>query len=179
MEYLDIYDENAHKTGKIILRGTPIAQGEYSMAVHLYIYDRNGMFLIQKRSKNKKSLPGIWSVTCGAVSSGENSVQAGIREAREEVGLPLEEDQLRHVARIKRRRSFIDVYFVQIDFSLDDCVLQEEEVDEVRLCTPGELLRIISSSERTKSSYYSAVEKELYDRRLIARRSDPASVKNG
>ena len=83
MEYLDIYDENACKTGKTIIRGTPVRQGEYSMAVHLYIYNAKGEFLIQKRSKNKKSLPGIWSVTCGAVVAGENSLQAGIREAQE------------------------------------------------------------------------------------------------
>ena len=42
MEYLDIYDENACKTGKTIIRGTPVRQGEYSMAVHLYIYNAKG-----------------------------------------------------------------------------------------------------------------------------------------
>ena len=54
MEYLDLYDENAKKTGKVIVRGTPIRQGEYSMSVHLYIYNQNGDFLLQKRSKYKK-----------------------------------------------------------------------------------------------------------------------------
>ena len=124
MEYLDIYDENACKTGKTIIRGTPVRQGEYSMAVHLYIYNAKGEFLIQKRSKNKKSLPGIWSVTCGAVVAGENSLQAGIREAEEELGLRLAPEQLQMVSRIKRRRSFIDIYFVEEDFSIDRCVLQ-------------------------------------------------------
>ena len=126
MEYLDLYDENAKKTGKVIVRGTPIRQGEYSMSVHLYIYNNNGDFLLQKRSKSKKSLPGIWSVTCGAVSSGENSMQAGIRETKEEVGIELKEEMLQFVARIKRRRSCIDIYFVKADFSLDECVLQRK-----------------------------------------------------
>lgn len=167
MEYLDIYDENANKTGRVIVRGTPIRQGEYSMAVHLYIYNAKGDFLLQKRSKTKRSLPGIWSVTCGAVSSGENSLQAGIREAKEEVGLDLESDQFEMVARIKRRRSFIDIYFVKCEFSLDKCVLQEEEVEDIRMCRAKELLGIIGSSERVNSSYSAAVEKAMRTRGLL------------
>ncbi len=167
MEYLDLYDENAKKTGKVIVRGTPIRQGEYSMSVHLYIYNQNGDFLLQKRSKNKKSLPGIWSVTCGAVSSGEDSLQAGIREAKEEVGIDLSPEMLRFVARIKRRRSFIDIYFVKADFTLDGCVLQKEEVEEVRLCRGKELLGIIGSSERVNSSYTAAVSSAMRKRGLL------------
>ena len=166
MEYLDIYDENACKTGKTIIRGTPVRQGEYSMAVHLYIYNAKGEFLIQKRSKNKKSLPGIWSVTCGAVVAGENSLQAGIREAEEELGLRLVPEQLQMVSRIKRRRSFIDIYFVEEDFSIDRCVLQEEEVEDVRLCG-GRELAIIGSSERVNSSYTAAVERAMKKRGLL------------
>ena len=162
MEYLDIYDENACKTGKTIIRGTPVRQGEYSMAVHLYIYNAKGEFLIQKRSKNKKSLPGIWSVTCGAVVAGENSLQAGIREAEEELGLRLAPEQLQMVSRIKRRRSFIEE-----DFSIDRCVLQEEEVEDVRLCGGRELLAIIGSSERVNSSYTAAVERAMKKRGLL------------
>ena len=167
MEYLDLYDENAKKTGKVIVRGTPIRQGEYSMSVHLYIYNNNGDFLLQKRSKSKKSLPGIWSVTCGAVSSGENSMQAGIRETKEEVGIELKEELLQFVARIKRRRSFIDIYFVKADFSLDECVLQKEEVEEIRLCKGRELLGIIGSSERVNGSYSAAILSAMRKRGLL------------
>lgn len=167
MEYLDLYDENAKKTGKVIVRGTPIRQGEYSMSVHLYIYNSNGDFLLQKRSKSKKSLPGIWSVTCGAVSSGENSVQAGIRETKEEVGIELTEEMLQFVARIKRRRSFIDIYFVKVDFLPEDCVLQKEEVEEIRLCKGKELLGIIGSSERVNGSYSAAILSAMRKRGLL------------
>lgn len=167
MEYLDIYDENANKTGKVIVRGTQVAPGEYSMSVHVYIYNKDGRFLIQKRSKNKKSLPGIWSVTCGAVSSGENSLEAGVREVGEEVGLDLDAGEFEFITRIKRRRSFIDVYFVKTDFSLENCVLQKEEVDEVRLCTAKELLAVISSSERVNSGYTAALERTLKNKKMI------------
>ena len=167
MEYLDIYDEHAHKTGRVIVRGTPVKQGEYSMSVHLYIYNYKGEFLLQKRSRNKRSLPGVWSVTCGAVSSGENSTQAGVREAAEEVGLIIRPEDMEFVGRIKKRRSFIDIYFVKKDFSLSDCVLQEEEVDEVRFAEPREVLAVIGSSERVNSSYSAAVEHAMRRNHLL------------
>lgn len=165
-ELLDLYDENARKTGKIIVRGTPIRNGEYSMSVHMYIYNSAGQFLLQKRSMQKKSLPGIWSVTCGAVSSGENSVEAGIREAREELGLTVTEEQFEFIGRIKRRHSFINVYFLKLDFDLSQLVLQKEEVDAVRLCRSSELLNIIRSTENVGSTYLNALTNAIKERNL-------------
>ena len=165
-ELLDLYDENARKTGKIIVRGTPIRNGEYSMSVHMYIYNSAGQFLLQKRSMQKKSLPGIWSVTCGAVSSGENSIEAGIREAREELGLTVSEEQFEFIGRIKRRHSFINVYFLKLDFDLSKLVLQKEEVDAVRLCRSGELLNIIRSTENVGSTYLNALTSAIKERNL-------------
>ena len=166
MEYLDIYDENAQKTGRVILRGTPVKYGEYSMSVHLFIYNDRGEFLIQKRSKNKRSLPGIWSVTCGAVQAGETSPEAGVREAREEVGLVLEQSQLEKICRIKRRRSFIEIYFVKAQYELSQLTLQKEEVDEVRSCSGKEMLEIISSSEHANFSYINSVRQAMRDRKM-------------
>ena len=65
-----------------------------------------------------------------AMSQSLTQLQQRIRETKEEVGISLTEEMLEFVARIKRRRSFIDIYFVKADFSLEDCVLQKEEVEE-------------------------------------------------
>ena len=97
----------------------------------------------------------------------ENSMQAGIRETKEEVGIELKEEMLQFVARIKRRRSFIDIYFVKADFSLDECVLQKEEVEEIRLCKGRELLGIIGSSERVNGSYSAAILSAMRKRGLL------------
>lgn len=161
MELLDLYDENAIKTGKVIVRGTPIRNGEYSMSVHMYIYNAEGQFLLQKRSQTKKSLPGVWSVTCGAVTSGENSVEAGVREAYEELGMTLSPDAFEFAKRIKRRHSFIDIYFIKAEIDLNKLVLQKEEVDAVRLCRSGELLNIIRASENVGSNYSATVAREI------------------
>ena len=166
-EILDIYDENAKPTGKTILRGTPIRNGEYSLSVHMYIYTPKGKFLLQKRSTKKRSLPGIWSVTCGAVKSGEDSITAGIREAKEEVGLDIPSEAFRFIEKIKRRHSFIDLYFVEIDFDINDCKLQKDEVDSVRMCSAPELLALIRCSESSNSSYAAAVGRAMKNLNLI------------
>ena len=166
-EILDIYDENANPTGKTILRGTPIRNGEYSLSVHMYIYTPKGKFLLQKRSVKKRSLPGIWSITCGAVKAGENSITAGIREAKEEVGLDIPKEAFVFIEKIKRRHSFIDLYFIEHDFDINMCKLQKDEVDSVRLCTPTELLSLIRSSESSNSSYAAAVGRAMKKLNLI------------
>lgn len=166
-ELLDIYDEHAIPTGKTILRGTPIRNGEYSLSVHMYIYTPKGKFLLQKRSTKKRSLPGIWSVTCGAVKAGEDSITAGIREAKEEVGLDIPADSFQFIEKIKRRHSFIDLYFIEHDFDIDMCQLQKDEVDSVRLCTPTELLSLIRCSESSNSSYAAAVGRAMKRLNLI------------
>lgn len=167
MELLDLYDQNGEKLGKTIVRGTPIRQGEYSMSVHMFIYDDKGRFLLQKRSEHKRSLPGIWSVTCGALISGEDSVQAGIREAKEELGLKLCAENFDFIGRIKRRHSFIDIFFIKRNFNIKDLVLQREEVDFVRVCDANELVRVIRSSDTAGGAYTLAVSNALHDRGLL------------
>ena len=54
--------------------------------------------LLQKRSKEKKLWPNLWDVTLGGhVDSGEFGRQALIREAKEELGLDLNDDDIKYL----------------------------------------------------------------------------------
>ena len=167
IEVLDLYNENAEPTGRTILRGAPIKNGEYSLSVHMFIYNSKGMFILQKRSKKKKSLPGVWGVTCGAAMSGEDSISAGIREAKEELGLELEPESFEFIEKIKRRYSFVDIYFIKAKFDISKCVLQKEEVESIKLSSPKELLNIIMASPNINSTYSAAVKRAMKERGLI------------
>ena len=133
----------------------------------MFIYNSKGMFIIQKRSKKKKSLPGVWGVTCGAVTSGEDSITAGLREAKEELGIVLERENFEFVEKIKRRYSFVDIYFIKAKFELSKCILQSDEVESIKLSSPKELLNIIMSSPNINSSYSAAVKRAMKERGLI------------
>lgn len=49
--------------------------------------ERDGKFLVGRRSANKRSAPGYWCTICGGVEAGESQEQAVVREVAEETGL--------------------------------------------------------------------------------------------
>lgn len=51
------------------------------------VIERNGRFLLGKRSPSKRSAPGFWHAICGRVEPGESEPAAVEREVLEETGL--------------------------------------------------------------------------------------------
>lgn len=156
-EIWDVYDGNGSKTGRTMERGVPV-DGDYMLCVHIYLRDRDGRFLMQKRADTKQSHPGEWDVTGGAVLSGESSIEGALRETKEEVGIALGTDDLQYIGRIKKRRSFVDIYFAQTDFSLDDCVLQENEVSEVKFVSGDEMLCMEQEERKRETEYITLLQ---------------------
>lgn len=151
-EIWDVYDGNGVKTGRTMSRGVPV-DGDYMLCVHVYLCTPEGLFLMQRRADNKQSHPGEWDVTGGAVLSGENSVQGALRETKEEVGISLREEDLTYIGRIKKRRSFVDIFLARKDFSVEDCKLQKEEVAEVKLVRGEEVLRMEQEDRKRERDY--------------------------
>lgn len=159
-EIWDVYDEDGKKTGRTMTRGVP-NPGEYMLCVHVYLHTPAGKFLVQKRSKNKESHPGVWDVTGGAVLCGEESFEGAKRETLEEIGIDISDAKIRFIGRIKKKKSFADVYFVEKDFDIKDCVLQKEEVEEVQLVDWKELLRLQMNDRLRDADYMKIIEKAV------------------
>jgi 8-oxo-dGTP pyrophosphatase MutT (NUDIX family) len=51
------------------------------------VIERQGRFLLGKRSLDKRSAPGVWHAVCGRVELGETEAEAVEREVFEETGL--------------------------------------------------------------------------------------------
>lgn len=143
MELLDIRDEYGDATGRVIERGAPLGEGEYILVVHVFLYDTKGRFIIQKRSDKKAAYPGKWDITGGAVSLGESSRVSAAREVQEELGLAIQSDGLCYLARLRRGIHLIDIWTCRVDFVLSDIVVQPDEVDEVKLVSADEMIRIV------------------------------------
>ena len=57
-------------------------------AIMVFVIDREGNVILQKRSKQKSWCPGYWTVSCtGHVRAGESYSAAAKRELKEELGL--------------------------------------------------------------------------------------------
>ena len=53
-------------------------------------------------------------------------------EIAEELGIEANENEFIFTRRIKRKNSFLDVWFIKVDVDIEKLNLQEEEVSEVR-----------------------------------------------
>lgn len=89
MELWDLYTANRTLTGKQIERGKQLPKATYHLVIHFWAVNMNNEYLIQQRSQKVEKGKGLWAITGGSVTTGENSQQGLIREIEEELGLQL------------------------------------------------------------------------------------------
>ncbi len=139
-------------TGKIILKSLARKEGLMYSVSHLWIYNFKGEILLQHRCKEKKLYPNKWDISvAGAVDSGETPLLAAIREAKEEIGLVIDENELKEVFTFNENYSYngmrinelAHVFFLEYNGPIDNLNLQKEEVDEVKFFSKKELELII------------------------------------
>lgn len=171
-ERWDIVDENGIPSGRTIFRGdNSLKSGEYHLVVHIWVISPNGDYLIQKRAENKKLMPGEWAATGGAAIAGEDSYMAAHRELYEEIGLDPVPENLKKIARIKRRNSLLDIWLTVTDRSAEEFVLQKSEVERVKWVTHNELTDMIEKGQfhNYGKDYYDTVFEEIenYRRAIV------------
>ncbi len=130
-ELWDVYDRDRKLTGRLHRRGDPLAEGELHLAVHVWLRDSRGLFLLTRRWP-QKPYAGYWETTGGAAVAGEDSLQTALREVREETGIVLEPERGRLLRTFRREHLFLDVWLFRQDTPLADVVLQEGETCEAR-----------------------------------------------
>ncbi len=163
-EIWDILDSNGLPTGKTAVRGKCFLKpGEYHLVVHIWIVSTNGEILLQRRSDQKKLMPGEWAATGGAAISGESSFEAAKRELFEELGIESNEKTLKKILRLKRRNSLLDVWMITCDIKADNLKLQKSEVAEARWVSEDELRDMIDKGlfHNYGKEYFDEVLKEI------------------
>ena len=147
-EIWDIFNEKGVLTGKTTVRGRGFLKpGEYHLVVHIWVVSGDGRYLIQRRSENKKLMPGEWAATGGAAISGEDSFTAAKRELFEELSINSTAKTLNKIFRLKRRNSLLDVWLIKADPSVESLTLQESEVAEVKWVSPSTLKKMIEQKK--------------------------------
>jgi len=108
----------------------------------------------------------MWEVPSGSAIAGEESLEAVVREAREETGITLlpENAELFSTYRRDERNSFYDNWLFRQCFDIDDAVLCEGETIDVRAATLSEISRMMARGEfidRTVFSEFDLLKKLL------------------
>lgn len=139
MEMHELVNENGKNTGKVLTHEEVrnldnIPEGCYLHVVCVVIINSKNEVLLQKRSKFKRTNPGVWGVCGGKIDYGETPVDAGVRETFEEIGININKENLKILSRqaIPEEKIYCTNYYIKQDIDINKCVLQKEEVDEVK-----------------------------------------------
>lgn len=145
-EYTDLYDENKNLTGEKLFRekGTKliVPEGKYSVVVLAFIENSKGEFLFQMTSKRKKN---VWATTGGHVKSGQTSKEAIIEEIKEELGIDINEDDVKLFKTYKYDDAFKDVFYIKKDIDINSLTYEKDEVEYVKYLTKDEILDLINN----------------------------------
>lgn len=149
MELWDILDKDGNRTGKVAPRGSKMVESEYHLVVFVWIENADGNFIISRRSPNKTNA-NKWETVGGSVIAGEESLEAALREVKEEVGLDLKTENGRLLRRIRfdtKKPWIADIYHFKQDIDINKIIPQQGEVSEVKLMNKEQILEIIKSGD--------------------------------
>lgn len=158
-EFWDIVDENGNITGRLHEKGKPMQQGEYHLAVSVWIINTSGEFLISQRSSTDEHSPSIWETTSGSALAGEDSLSAALREANEELGILLKPKNGRNWKSYLYPHSngngaaYFDVWIFRQDIDSSKIVLQKGEISKAKWANQVLIKQMIAGGKFTPYSY--------------------------
>lgn len=152
MEYIDIVDENGNKTGEVRSRVDVHKHGLLFRSVHIWCVNSNNEILLQKRAYNKKNFPGLWDISVGGlVSSGESLIEAAKKEAREEIGLEVNAEDLEFFATTRECLTYNDyidngictLYLLRTNLLINEFTKQESELADLKWFSLTEFIKMV------------------------------------
>ncbi len=154
MELWDLYNEHRERIGKDHIRGQELPDHCYHLAVHVWIKNRNGQYLISQRSASRPTYPLMWECVGGAVLKGESSLQGALREVKEEVGIDLIPEngkvvfsQIRGTVNQIKYNDIRDVWLFQYDGEVSLAKATMDEVAQVKWMTRQQMEELFDSGQ--------------------------------
>ena len=170
-EMIDVLDEKGNYV-KSLSRSYVHQNGLWHKSVHIWVLNTNGELLLQKRSKNKKFFPGVWDCAfAGHIEAGETSIETVVREGKEELGIDINLNNLKHLMTNKEElyhdnifnREFVDVYVYEDNIDINLLKIQKEEVSDVKWMVAEEFFKNIYK-KNSEFLYYHEKEYNCLDK---------------
>ena len=143
MELLDVYNKNGETTGKIVPRGTTkkeLGENEYIAISQIFIENDEGKFLLEHSAKKT----GYRFVPVGGhISSGETHYETIIREAKEEIGLDIKNEDFKYLGFFMLDEPIRFIYYLKKNVNISELKLQKEEVKDVSYQSPTDIFELV------------------------------------
>ena len=146
MELWEVLDTNGNKTGEIMEKNDEsfFEKGFCHLGAEVWIKNSENKYLIQKRASVKKIAPNIWAMIGGSVILGENSKQTIVRELKEELNIDIDINKLDFLTRFRVGSLFVDTFTLELDYNINNMVLKNDEVSEVKWLSIEEIENLVS-----------------------------------
>jgi isopentenyldiphosphate isomerase len=156
-ELFDIVDENNNPLGITKSRSDVHRDGDWHRAVHIYVRNGKGEYLVHLRSRSKDLNPGKWDTKFGGhVLAGKDFDETAMKELEEEIGLRLAVDDLIR-GEVYRQSDGTNNEVVQSYYYLyngDVALLhfRDREVEDVMWMTAGKIIESLQKNPDKWSS---------------------------
>ncbi len=174
-EIFDVLDHEGKKTGRYIERGRRLDYGYYHLVVHVWKFNKEGRCLIDRRSFERGSaIDGKWETTGGAAVAGDDSLQAALRETKEELGIDLDAHLgflfQRSFRNLENGHGWIqDVWVFEWNGSPEEIRFQASETCDARWVDLDTISQMMASGEFLGEEYYpyfADLKREMMKRRI-------------
>ena len=161
MELVDIYN-NKHEKLDYIKNRKELTDGEYRLSCFVWIINDKDELLIQQRLATAKKCPNMWETASGGAVAGDNAKDGAIRELEEELGIIANEKDLQFIGSYSRINDFVEVFLLKSNISINELVLQEEEVQAAKWMKIDEFEKLIADGMASDTGYF--IFKEFYNK---------------
>lgn len=156
-ELIDIVTLDGIPTGVAVPKSEIHSKGHLHNTAHVWLYNAKGEILLQQRSSKKLICPLLWDVSvAGHVDSGETPEEAAIREAKEEIGIHLQIDNLIKIGVFKCFQSYSNgindnelhnTFISEIKSLVTDLEPHPDEVEALKFVSIREFESLLESSK--------------------------------
>jgi len=160
MELVDIYN-NKHQKLNYTKGRKELVDGEFRLSCFVWIINDNNEILIQQRLSTAKNCPNMWETASGGASAGDSSLEGAIRELSEELGLEVDEKDMRFIGSYARINDFVEVYLLKSNVEINDLKLQEDEVQQAKWVSIDYFEKLVMEDKASGTGFN--VFKEYYN----------------
>lgn len=175
-EIIDEYNKRGEKIG-IVDKAIAHKEGRLHKAVHVWVLNDKNEILLQYRCAQKALYPNTWDCSfAGHIGAGESSINAVLREGKEELGINVDLGKLNFIMTNKEStkyeqlnsNEFVDIYILKQNIDIDEISFQEEEVSDAKYVSLEEFWKLTNSEEMIpKKIEYMVLKERIKEYREI------------